>query len=301
MSGDVKKQKEKTQVKKVTAIIAEFVLLVSAFSISASADGLEEFNDFFNAEGTYSYYFDQGLTVVMPEEWYRSTIVRAYKDRAIFCHKDSYNKWAEKGIENGGRLFSLSYSVNSDFKDLDEMTYIGFDEETALNYYVTKPTDYQAYGSDPEIRAEYDRLFRTADEVIANIKILSADIPADSILTYNGDEGSAKLIACFESGNMPEEVSFLYDQMGANPEITTRDADTIRDVYDLLKKVEVTGETQMSITDSYHHIRFKLAEDLSVFYSFEGSDIWCCGGKNYSLSNSRELFAAMQKLTNESR
>lgn len=287
--------------KKVTAVTVVFLLLISALSISAVANGMEDYNDYIRSDGSYSYYFYPGILITMPEEWYHNTIVKAYENRVIFCHKESYNKWAEEGIENGGRLFTLSYSVNSDFKDLNEMTYIGFDEETALNYYVTKPTDYQAYGSDPEIRAEYDRLFGTADEVIAKIKILSANIPSDSILTYNSDEGSAKLIACFESGNVPEEMSFLYDQMGANPVITTCDADTIRSLYDLLGAVKVTGETQMSITDSYHHIQFKLSEDLSVCYSFEGSDIWCCGGKNYGLSGSRELFAAMQKLTDESR
>ena len=287
--------------KKLTAAMIAFVLLISAFSISASASGMEEYNDFIRADGSYSYYFYPGILVTMPEEWYQNTIAKAYEDRVIFCHKDSYNRWAEEGLENGGRLFTIACSVNTDFKDLDEMAYIGFDGETLLNYYATKPTDYQAYSSDPEIRAEYDRLFSTADEVIANIQILSADLPANSILTYNSNEGSAKLIACFESGNLPEEVSFLYDQMGANPVITTRDEDVIRNLYDLLKSVEVTGETQMSITDCYHHIQFKLAEDHYILYRFEGSEIWCCGDKNYSLSNSRELFNTMQKLTDESR
>lgn len=287
--------------KKLTAAMIAFVLLISAFSISASASGMEEYNDFIRADGSYSYYFYPGILVTMPEEWYQNTIAKAYEDRVIFCHKDSYNRWAEEGLENGGRLFTIACSVNTDFKDLDEMTYIGFDGETLLNYYATKPTDYQAYSSDPEIRAEYDRLFSTADEVIANIQILSADLPANSILTYNSNEGSAKLIACFESGNLPEEVSFLYDQMGANPVITTRDEDVIRNLYDLLKSVEVTGETQMSITDCYHHIQFKLAEDHYILYRFEGSEIWCCGEKYYSLSNSRELFNTMQKLTDESR
>ena len=284
----------------ITAMIA-IVLLISLISISVSAEGMEDYNDYIRPDGSYSYYFYPGVLVTMPEEWYQNTIAKAYENRVVFCHKDSYNKWAEEGLENGGRLFTVACSVNTDFKDLDEMTYIGFDEENLLNYYATKPTDYQAYSQDAEIKAEYDRLFSTADEIIANIQILSADIPANSILAYNSDEGSAKLIAFFESGNVPEEVNFLYDQMGANPEITIHDAAVIQNLYDLLKSVEVTGETQMSITDCYHYIQFKLADDLSILYRFEGSEIWCCGDKNYSLTNSRELFNAMQKLTGENR
>ena len=37
-------------------------------------------------------------------------------------------------------------------------------------------------------------------------------IPADSILFYNDDEGSAELIRYFEEGNVPEEANILYDQ-----------------------------------------------------------------------------------------
>ena len=287
--------------KRFAAAAVAFMLLISVLSISASAEGMEDYNDFIREDGSYSYYFYPGILVTMPEEWYQNTVAKAYENRVTFCHKDSYDKWAEEGLENGGILFTVACSEDEDYNDLYEMTYIGFDEETKLNYYATKPTDYQAYCGDPEVKAEYDRLFSTADEVIATVQILSADIPNNSILTYNSDEGSAGLIAFFESGNVPEEVSFLYDQMGANPEVTVRDAEVIKNLYELLKSVEVTGETQMSITDCYHHIQFKLAEDLYVSYRFEGSEIWCCGDKNYSLANSSGLFNAMQKLLNESR
>ena len=121
----------------------------------------------------------------------------------------------------------------------------------------------------------------------------------NSILSFNNDEGSAELIRCFEDGNIPEEANILYDQMGANPDITIRDPETIRDLYDLLRMVEVTGETNESITDCYHHIQFKLAEDHYVYYSFEGSDIWCYGTKHYAIRNSGKLFTFMRGLTEE--
>lgn len=120
-----------------------------------------------------------------------------------------------------------------------------------------------------------------------------------SFLYFNDDEGSAKLIQYFENGNVPEEATFLYDQMGSNPEITITDPEKIQELYQLLKSVTVIGETNESITDYYHYIQFKLAEDCYVHYSFEGSEIWCCGEQNYSIDNSKKLFAFMNELTDE--
>lgn len=148
-------------------------LLTMGLSLTASAYGFDDFNDYVNEDGTYTYYFEQGITVTMPEEWYQNTFIKTNGDKVTFYHKNSYEKWAEKGHENGGRLFTIGYSVNWDFKDLDEMTYIGYDEETMLNYYAYKPTDCQGFGTDQEIYTEYNELFRSADDIIASVKILS--------------------------------------------------------------------------------------------------------------------------------
>ena len=126
-----------------------------------------------------------------------------------------------------------------------------------------------------------------------------SEVAEKSLLCFNDDEGSAKLIQYFESGNVPEEATFLYDQMGSNPEITITDPEKIQELYQLLKSVTVIGETNESITDCYHYIQFKLAEDCYVHYSFEGSDIWCYGEQNYSIDNSKKLFAFMNELTDE--
>lgn len=160
--------------KSVLAFITA-ILLTTELSLTASAYGFDDFNDYFNEDGTYTYYFEQGITVTMSEEWYQNTFIKTYGDKVTFFHKDSYDKWAEKGIENGGRLFTIGYSVNWGFKDIYEMTYIGYDEEELLNYYAYKPTDCQGYGPDQEINTEYNELFRSADEVIASVKILSEE------------------------------------------------------------------------------------------------------------------------------
>ena len=127
----------------------------------------------------------------------------------------------------------------------------------------------------------------------------SLGIPADSILFYNDDEGSAELIRYFAEGNVPEEANILYDQMGSNPDITITDADTIKELFDRLSKVEVVRETNESITDCYHHVQFKLADDDYIYYSFEGSEIWCCGTKRCSINDNANLFGYMKDLTDE--
>ena len=123
--------------------------------------------------------------------------------------------------------------------------------------------------------------------------------PLNSLLYFNDDKGSAELIQYFEDGNVPEEVNALYDQEGGNPEITITDAETIKEVYKYLGMIKVDGETDMGATDSYHYVQFKLADDRYIYYSFEGTDIWRYGGKNYSISNSGKLFGLIKELTDE--
>ena len=54
------------------------------------------------------------------------------------------------------------------------MTYIGFDDQEMLNYFVTKPTDYPAYAADAEVCAEYNALFAEVDAVIEGIQLANA-------------------------------------------------------------------------------------------------------------------------------
>ena len=82
-----------------------------------------------------------------------------------------YDRYAAEGMEDGGALFTVACSVNTSFEDLEEMTYIGFDEKEMLNYYAVKPTDYPAYAADAATKAEYDALWADVDAVIAGITL----------------------------------------------------------------------------------------------------------------------------------
>lgn len=167
------------------------VLLAFAASVNVFAGAFSDYYDYMNNDGTYSYYFTQGLKVTLNEEWYQNTFVSAEDYGAVFYHKDSYDRYAEEGFK-AGRLFTIGASVNTSFEQLPSFVYIGFDEETAMNYYAELPTDYQAYPKDPAVKAEYDALWATVRDVIAGIEILS-DTKNDSVsggntLADSGDD-----------------------------------------------------------------------------------------------------------------
>ena len=84
---------------------------------------------------------------------------------------DFYEERAKGGF---GLLFPTACVVNTDFEDFEEMTYIGFDDQEMLNYFVTKPTDYPDYAADAEVCAEYNALFAEVDAVIEGIQLANA-------------------------------------------------------------------------------------------------------------------------------
>lgn len=139
---------------------------------TALAEGFQDYNDYPNADGTYSYYFDCGLKVTMSEEWYQNTFVLADVGYASFYHKDSYYRYDEEGIENGGKLFSIGCSVNQDFQQIPDVIYLGFDGEEMLNYYMYKASDYGAYASDSNIKQEYDSLWAGVDDVMESVALV---------------------------------------------------------------------------------------------------------------------------------
>ena len=171
--------------KRMLVLLTSICMLAAAGS--AAAAGMEDYNDYPNEDGTYSYYFtEQGVKVVLPEDWYENTFVDASISSATFYHKDSYDKYEEKGYE-GGRLFTIGYCVNDDYKDLPSYTFLGYSEEQNVNYYVEYPTDVQAYMEDDAIRAEYEDLYAQVQDVVANIQI---DVTADEDPSGTADENA---------------------------------------------------------------------------------------------------------------
>ena len=156
--------------KKIIALAAAIVLTLTG-AASVLAGGFEDYNDYENEDGTYSYYFEQGIKVTMDKDWYQKTIVKPGSGGVTFYHKASYEAYEKEGFE-GGRLFSIGASVNKSFENLPSFEYIGFDEEEAMNYYAVLPTDVQAYMEDQQIADEYVELYQKVKDVIAGIEIV---------------------------------------------------------------------------------------------------------------------------------
>ena len=111
----------------------------------------------------------------MDENWYRKTkaVVADGGASVSFYHKGSNEAYAAEGMEGAGLLLTIGASVNSDFQELPDFTYLGFDEEEMMNYYAACPTDYQAYMGDEAIRAEYDELNSKVSGVINSAQLTS--------------------------------------------------------------------------------------------------------------------------------
>lgn len=124
----------------------------------------------------------------------------------------------------------------------------------------------------------------------------AAKLPEDSILAFENDAASAQLVSDMDSGKMPRSCSVLYDQMGARPSVTVTDEQTIREVYDRLARMQVTGESNQSVTDSYHHVSFELQDGTTVSFAFEGEGILVRGKQNYAAVDQGELWAYVRYL-----
>lgn len=125
------------------------------------------------------------------------------------------------------------------------------------------------------------------------------DVASDSILAFDNNENSAKLIEDMAAGRTPAECTVLYDQMGALPSVTVKDSKTIQQVYEALAKVTVVGETQYSMTDNYHSVSFKLQDGTSMGFNFEGEAILARGKTNYAIMNAGPLWALIRSLQAE--
>ena len=160
--------------KKIWAAII-FSAVFMAAGVHAWAGTFSDYWDFRQEDGTYAYAFPR-IKISMDENWYRKTRVVLGDDgsTASFCHKASYNAYAQEGL-TGGRLFTIGASVNTDFQKLPDFIYLGFDEEEAMNYYAELPTDYQAYTGDEKIRAEYDELWSEAVDVLDSVLIKGSE------------------------------------------------------------------------------------------------------------------------------
>ena len=127
----------------------------------------------------------------------------------------------------------------------------------------------------------------------------TGDIPSDSILYFQNDEGAAKLMKDLEEGKIPSECRAMYDEMGSRPEVVMTDPDQITEAYKRLSQMTIGGPTDYSITDCYHYIFFKLQDGTSVGWRFESAKYLCWGPQNYEVTNAGSIWGMVTQLQNQ--
>lgn len=106
-----------------------------------------------------------------------------------------------------------------------------------------------------------------------------------------------RLIEDMRAGRLPKECGLLYDQMGANPELVIDDFDTLVEVCECVADIEVLDDIPaMSVTDSYHHVRFVLQDGTEVGWSFEGAGVVVTGGDLVSVAGDEQLWRLAQAM-----
>ena len=158
--------------KTVTAIgTGVFLLAAPVYGADNSSD-LMAYTDNVQPDGSLIYYFEE-VAVVLPADWKSKIDIVTDETSATFYHKASHEKWQEKYGEDGGKLFTLSCSVNHDFSELPDFTYIGFSEESVMNYFMVFPTDFQAYTEDESVAREFQQMNAEIDYVKQHAYMLS--------------------------------------------------------------------------------------------------------------------------------
>ena len=158
--------------KTVTAIgTGVFLLAAPVYGADNSSD-LMAYTDNVQPDGSLIYYFEE-VAVVLPADWKGKFDVVTDGNSATFYHKASHEKWQEKYGQDGGKLFTLSCSVNHDFSELPDFTYIGFSEQSMMNYFMIFPTDFQAYTEDESVAREFQQMNAEIDYVKQHAYMLS--------------------------------------------------------------------------------------------------------------------------------
>ena len=248
--GNSRKQNRRMSVMKKKATAAMTALAVMVVPMTAFAGDFEDFYDYQAENGKYIYYFENGIKLEMPEDWYQNVTVEAEESYVTFYHKDSYEKYKKDGYDAGGELLKIGCSVNTDFKDNPGYEYIGFDEEEALNFYYSTPTDYQAYTKDTDVKAEFDQLLGELDEVCDSITLTAK--PDDEFYEQMEDSAEAARIAKNAAeGKKEDKGGTIAGKIGGDSQENSKEADNAVEEYTFDEsKAEYEG-TWVSFEDEF--------------------------------------------------
>lgn len=109
-------------------------------------------------------------TITLPESWTDQYSTEQTDSSVTVYHKASKEKWEEKGESETGVLFTLNYSEDTDYTALPSYDDLGKSKDGGY-YYLTYPTDVQAYVLDSDIQKEYDAMYADIDSIKENAEI----------------------------------------------------------------------------------------------------------------------------------
>ena len=142
-------------------LISIVLLMACNFALAEPMSYLDYTDDILE-DGSLLYSFPE-MSLQLPADWNGKVIALREDQLTSFYHKASYEKYNAEG-QKGGLLFSLGVSVNGSFSQLPAFEYLGFSEESSLNYYLAFPTDAQAY-HEAALLDEYAALYAEVDYV----------------------------------------------------------------------------------------------------------------------------------------
>ena len=153
-------------------LITLLVILLTT-AMPAVADDFTPYDYHIKYAGNMDYvvYDFPDVMLYIPIEWKDAITVEQTDTGVAFFQTASYDKFLEDGLPKGGFLFKLRASEDESFRELPEYEYIGFSENAGLHFYLSLPSDYQAYVYDDDIRAEYDAMSKQISTIAEMAKI----------------------------------------------------------------------------------------------------------------------------------
>ena len=139
-------------------LIILLVILLIAVMPAVAEFTPYDYHIMYTANGNYVVYDFPDIMLYIPIECEDAITVEQTDTGLAFFQTASYDKFLEDGLPKGGFLFKLRASEDEGFRELPEYEYIGFSENAGLHFYLSMPSDYQAYVYDDDIRAEYDAM-----------------------------------------------------------------------------------------------------------------------------------------------
>lgn len=151
--------------------IALLAILLIAIMPAVAEFTPYDYHIMYTANGKYVIYDLPDLMLYIPIEWKDAITVEQTDTGLAFFQTASYDKFLEDGLPKGGFLFKLRTSEDERFRELPEYEYIGFSENANLHFYLSLPSDYQAYVYDTDSRAEYDAMRKQIGTIAEMAKI----------------------------------------------------------------------------------------------------------------------------------